>query len=127
MKENKLLIISIFILSISIFAGSILIANSIRDTNEKTNSSHYGDSIINNRGLMTEGETAEYLSLTHDNFKDLVSTLELQRKKLDSYDTYRFIPFIQIDGVKYFNKEQVDEWVEYNVINRIDINTFKTQ
>lgn len=127
MKENKLLIISIFILLISIFAGSIFIANSIRDTNEKTNSSDYGDSIINNKALMTEGETAEYLSLTHDNFKDLVSTLELQRKKLDSYDTYRFIPFIQIDGVKYFNKEQVDEWVEYNVINRIDINTFKTQ
>ena len=123
MKGNKGLIISILILSISIFAGSILIANSIKATNDKeliTKSEA-------NKGLITEVEAAEYLSLAHDNFKKLISTLEVQRLKLNSYSTYSFIPFIQIDSIKYFNKEQLDEWIEYNMLNPIDIKTFKIQ
>lgn len=123
MKENKLLMIAIFILSISIFAGTILIANSIKNTN----SIHYGGTIINKKGLITEAEAAEYLNLTQDNFKDLISTLESQRLKSSSYETYRFIPFIQIDSTKFYNKQQLDEWIEYNMIHRIDIKTFKTQ
>ncbi|OLS02947.1 hypothetical protein [Tissierella creatinophila] len=107
MKENKFLIISVLILSISIFVGSVLIANSIRDTNP----SDFEQSVITNKGLITEAEAAEYLNLTHDDFKDLISTLESQREKLDSYETYRFIPFIQIDGIKYFNKEQLNKWI----------------
>lgn len=127
MKDNKIIIVTILILSISIFTGSILMANSIRSINEKTNSNQHGDSMINNKGLITEAEAAEYLSLTHDNFKDLISTIELQRAKESSYSTFTFIPFIKIDGIKYFSKEQLDEWVEYNSNQWIDINTFKTK
>ena len=104
-----------------------MIANSIRNINETANSNQYGDSIKDNKGLITEVEAAEYLSLTHENFKDLISTLELQRAKESSYSTYTFIPFIQIDGIKYFSKEQLDEWVEYNSNQWIHINTFKTK
>lgn len=127
MKDNKYLIITILILSISIFTGSLLIANSIRDTNEKANSNQHGDSIINNKGLITEAEASEYLSLTHDSFKDLISNMELQRAKESSYTTYTFIPFIQIDGIKYFSTKQLDEWVEYNSNQWVDIKTFKVK
>ena len=116
MKDNKFLMVTIFILSIAIFAGSILISNSINSRGQ-----------IINKGLITEDEAAEYLSLTNDDFNDLVSTLEIQRAKLTSYDAYEFINFIEIDETKYFNKKQLDEWIEYNMINRIDINTFKAQ
>lgn len=125
MKDNKFLIMAIFILSISIITGSIFIANSIRGTEEKVISNQHGESIIINKGLITEMEASEYLSLTHDNFKDLLSNLELERAKAISYSTYTFIPFIQIDGTKYFSKKQLDEWVEYNTNQWIDINTFK--
>ncbi|NLY46423.1 MAG: hypothetical protein GX053_10635 [Tissierella sp.] len=127
MKDNKFLIVTILILSISIFTGSILIANSIRDTNEKANSNQHRDSIINNKGLITESEASEYLSLTHDSFKDLVSNMELQRAKESSYPTYTFIPFIQIDGIKYFSTKQLDEWVEQNSNQWVDIKTFKVK
>lgn len=125
MKDNKFLIITILILSISIFTGSVLISNSIKDTDEKVISNQHGDSTINNKGLITEVEAAEYLSLTHDHFKDLLSNLELKRSKESSYSTYTFIPFIQIDGTKYFSKEQLDEWVDYNINQWVDIKTFK--
>lgn len=125
MKDNKLLIITILILSISIFTGSILISNSIKDNDEKVILNQHGDSTINHKGLITEVEASEYLSLTHDNFKDLLSNLELERAKEISYSTYTFIPFIQIDGTKYFSKEQLDEWVDYNINQWIDIKTFK--
>ena len=49
---------------------------------------------------------------------DLVAYEESQREKMISYDTYSFIPFAKIDGVRYFNMEQVDKWVEYSTTNR---------
>lgn len=72
---------------------------------------------------MTEKETAEYLNMPQDKFISLITYEESQMKKMNSYDTYSFIPFVKIDGVKYFNKEQVNKWVEYNTTNRRDINT----
>lgn len=72
---------------------------------------------------MTEKETANYLNLSQDKFDSLIAYEDSQREKVNSYDTYSFIPFVKIDNVKYFNKEQVDKWVEYNTNNRREINT----
>lgn len=123
MKENKLLSISVLILSISIVFGSIWIGNSIRNTNKDTNVSQPLYSLTSNKVLMTDKETAKYLNLSQDKFNSLISNEELQRVKLGGYDTYRFIPFVKIDGVKYFNKEQLDKWVEYNMTQMSEIDT----
>lgn len=127
MKENKLLIISILILSLSIFVGSLWIGYSIKNNNEnnKQNYSSYFPS--ENKALITDEEAAEYLNLPLDKFKTLVSNLEIKRKKEDSTDNLKFIPFIQIDGVKYYSKPQIDIWVLYNIMSWEDIKTYITE
>lgn len=123
MKENKLLSICVLILSFSVVFGGLWIGNSIRNANKDTNVTQSLYSLTSNRGLMTGKETAEYLDLSQDGFNSLISYQELQRSKLTMFDTYMFIPYIEIDGVKYFSKEQVDKWIEYNMTQRSQINT----
>jgi hypothetical protein len=124
MKENKLHLICVLILSISIIIGSAWIGISIRNANKNANVNQSAYSLTNKKALMTEKETAEYLNLSEDKFNSLVYYQESERKKFNSYDTYSFIQFVKIDGGNYFNKEQVDKWVEYNIINRKEINTY---
>ncbi|MEA4827857.1 MAG: hypothetical protein VB130_14705 [Clostridium sp.] len=123
MKENKLLLICTLILSISIIVGSVLIGSSICKGNKDTNVNQDSYSLTYSKALMTEKETAEYLNMPQDKFISLITYEESQMKKMNSYDTYSFIPFVRIDGVRYFNREQVGKWVEYNITNRREINT----
>jgi len=33
-------------------------------------------------------------------------------------NTYRFIPFIDIGNQKYFNRAEIDKWIEYSMLNK---------
>lgn len=133
MKENKILTICVLTLSIAIIFGSVWIGNSIKSINKDTaneqtanNQTNLSQSLYSqphSKALMTEKEAAEYLNLSQDKFKELLYSEETRRKKLTSYDTFSFIPYLEIDGVKYFNKGHIDEWVEYNSMNRRKIST----
>lgn len=120
MRENKLLPISIFILALSIFFGSFWIGYSMKSPNKPTNSISSGTS---GKALMTEKETAEYLNMTQKQFTDLLSHEEISREKLTTFDTYQFIPYIKIDGLRYFNKDELSKWIQYNSENRSEIHT----
>lgn len=91
--------------------------------NKDTNVNKLSYLLTDSKGLMTEKEIAEYLNMSQEKFNSLMISEESQKSKMQGYDTYSFIPFIMIDGVKYFNKEQVDKWIEYNIIRQVDINT----
>lgn len=68
---------------------------------------------------MTEVETSEYLSLSKEKFDKLMSSLESRRKNTSKgYDAYMFIPFVEINGQKYFNNQHVDNWIEYQSLNK---------
>lgn len=66
------------------------------------------------KGLLTMKETAEYLSISEKQLEELVKVQAFEKSQLESFDTYRFIPYIEIDKEKLFNKNQVDEWIKYN-------------
>lgn len=66
------------------------------------------------KGLLTMEETAEYLSISEKQLGALVKVQAFEKSQLESFDTYRFIPYIEIDKEKLFNKNQVDEWIKYN-------------
>lgn len=110
-------------ISISIIIGCVLISNSIMKVNKDTNVNQLSYLLTNSKGLITEKEIAEYLNMSQEKFKSLMISEESQKSKMQGFDTYSFIPFIIIDRVKYFNKEQVDKWIEYNTIKQIEINT----
>lgn len=123
MKENKQLLICSIILSISIIIGCVLISNSIMKVNKDSNVNQSSYSLTNSNGLMTEKETAEYLNMSQEKFNSLMISEESQKSKMQGYDTFSFIPFIIIDKIKYFNKDQVDKWIEYCTIKQKEINT----
>ena len=116
MKGNNLVLVCVLIFSLSIIFGSVWIGNSLRSANEGNNINQSALSLPSNKALMTQKETAQYLSLPEDKFNALLSSDELQRKGLSSYETYNFIPFVKVGGARYFQKEQVDKWVEYSVM-----------
>lgn len=117
-------IVLMVMLSLSIVIGSILIGNSIRKASEDNNRNQSSYSETINKALMTEKEAAEYLNLSLEVFNSLLSSEELERKRLGTYPTYGFIPFVKIGDVKYFNKDLLDKWVEYSVTNRKEIIIF---
>lgn len=119
MKETKLMSMAILILAVSVFTGSIFISNAMKSNQSNLS----GASAITEEGLMTQTEAAEYMSLDADQFENLVATLESQRIKLETYSTYSFIPYIVIDDALYFNKKQLDEWIEFNMTSRLEIDT----
>jgi hypothetical protein len=120
MKENKQHLICTIIISLSIIIGCVWIGNTISKVNKDTNVNQ--PSLAINKALMTDKETAEYLNMSQEKFNKLIDYEEPQKKGV--YDTYSFIPFVKVDGIKYFNKEQVDKWVEYHITKNVDINTY---
>ena len=120
MKENKLILLCILTLSVSIIFSSVYIGNAIisRNINKVADMSVY------NKALMTQKETAAYLNLQLDIFNKLVIMNDIQRKEAINgagYNTFEYIPFIKIDGVRLFNKAHVDKWVEDNSLNHQEI------
>jgi hypothetical protein len=106
--SKNLLAISIFVLSLALLyngyqLGKEHVGEKIPEQNE-----------IPGKGLMTMEETAKYLSLNEQQFVDLINVQQKEREPLESFDTYRFIPYIEIKGEKLFNRVQLDEWIKHN-------------
>jgi len=113
-KENILLPISIIIL------GGCLILSAWIVTNGLKNTEHSERSLINTtqpKALMTSDEAAQYMGISLNDFDLLIRSQVSQKAGLRSYDTYRFIPFIDIGDQKFFNKTEIDKWIEYNMLN----------
>lgn len=111
--------LAIFILSISIIYCGFQIGHD----NTKPNSKSIVTSKNNlDKGLLTFGETAKYLSMSVEQLEIIVKEQDQQRKNLSSFDTYKFLPYITVSGKKYFNKTQLNEWIKYNSIQWEEIN-----
>lgn len=120
MKENKQYLICAIMISLSIIIVYVWMGNTIGKVNKDTNVNQ--SSLAANKALMTDKETAEYLNMPQEKFNSLINYEESQKTGFGG-DFYTFIPFVKVDGVKYFNKEQVDKWVEYHITKNVDINT----
>ncbi|MBZ9687502.1 hypothetical protein G9F72_014315 [Clostridium estertheticum] len=73
-------------------------------------------STLREKALLTEDESAEYLNISIDEFKNILLKDSEKKVGLSSYDTYEFIHYIDIShGKKMFNKKELDEWINYNI------------
>ena len=127
MKENKQLLIGAIIISISIIIGFAWIGNLISKINKDINSNNLSSiatskTLATSKALMSAKETAEYLNMPLKKFYSLIAYEEGQAN-YGYFDTYEFIPFVKIDGVKFYNKAQVDKWIEYTSLKGIGVNT----
>lgn len=116
MENKRLLSISILVLSISIVFGAIWLGRSLEKI---TITSVSGSPVITEKGLFTESESAEYLNISLDEFKNILLNDKETKSQLTSYDTYKFIPYIEFSGgKKMFSKKELDEWIKYKSLNK---------
>lgn len=116
MENKRLLPISIILLAISIVFGAIWIGNSLEKVIDIKASN---SSISIEKALLTDKESAEYLSISLDEFNEILLKDSQQKTNLTIYPTYKFIPYIQINSSKkMFSKKELDEWIKYNSLNK---------
>jgi len=94
-----------FIILLIYYLISLFVINKIRNK-----------SALRDKPLLTEEESAEYLNISIDEFKNILQKDAEKKVGLSTYDTYAFIHYIDINhGKKMFNKKELDEWIKYNM------------
>jgi hypothetical protein len=111
LENKKFLSLSIIILAMSVVFGSIWIGHSFPKVITTQTSKE--------KALLTETESAEYLNITIDEFKNILLNDSQTKSQLTSYAPYRFIPYIEINtATKMFNKTELDKWINHNMLNK---------
>jgi len=112
-KENILLPISIIILGGCIVLSAWIITDGI-------SKQHLEKPLISSqtKALMTSSEAAQFMGISLNDFEFLIKRQVTQKASLGFYETYRFIPFINIGNQKYFNETELNKWIEYNMLNK---------
>lgn len=113
--NKHFLSVSIVLLSIAIFYFAFQLGKSNSVVIEADAPIHTVGMMDN--GLLTEEEVAAYLSMNIEQFKQLIKDQNFERASFKSFETFKFIPYIQINGDRYFIKNQVDMWINYNATN----------
>lgn len=114
MKNNFVILISAIILSFSLIFSAVYISKTINKVIiiglDKNNTSQ--------ALLMNSERASEYLGISLDTLIASIKREKIEKYDLTLYDTYRFIPYLVIDGEMYFTKSELDKWAEYKTITR---------
>lgn len=114
-KERFLLPISIMILGGCLIISAWILSNGLK------HNEYFAQSLNQTtqaKALFTSEEAAQYMGISSNDFDSLMKSQVEQKAGLQSYDTYRFIPFIEIGNQKFFNRTEIDKWIEYNMLNK---------
>ncbi|MCA1041226.1 Clp protease ClpB [Bacillus infantis] len=103
-------IIGVSILSLSIVISAFIIGNSIKsaDKNGQTQPLTYSANDV-----MTINQLSGYLQISEDLIEKIIREDMSAKANLSTYDTYQFIPYLEIDEQKRFIKSEIDEWLKY--------------
>lgn len=112
MKTNITIIISAIIISLALVFCGFNISRAI-------SASHVAIDLSNSKSiLINETDAAKYIGVDLDTFKNILKEDSKAKQNLSVYTTYKFVPYMVIDGNKYFNKLELDKWVEFNMHNK---------
>lgn len=114
MLKNNLLAAAIRLLAVSVRISGLAMAAALKTDQQKIIKSYQEQE----SALMDSEGAAAYLGITHEDFYDILKTDPEDREGLSSYDTYRFIPFIEINRQKYYTKNELNKWIEHNMHNK---------
>lgn len=109
MQNSKLFPMSMFFLGMCILCGSLYIGIQLESLRQEIRTPQ--------GGLMTMEETASYLSITMDELDDILRDDRIEKGKISMYDTYRFLPYMEINDELRFSKEQLDLYIAYRTLN----------
>lgn len=115
MNKNIIILISVIVLSLSITFSSIYVGNAILKVNE-TNAAN--STQMTTGLLMNSDEAAKYLGIPVETLIAKIKKERIEKAKLNVYNTYQFIPYLEINEVIYFTKSELLKWAEYQTNTR---------
>lgn len=117
-KESSSLLLAATILGISLIASSFVLAYAKAATKDKTQATDtIAQEQIGSRPLMTIKETSEFMHLTENQVRKIISTEESILKTTGSY-TGKMFPYITIDNEIYVSTGELEEWIKQSVQER---------
>lgn len=119
MQNNKLLPISIIILTFGILLSSIYFGYSI----QKGSNIQVENAAVNS-SVMNISEVANYLGMTEEEVQGIINTEKNMLESRGSYTGIMF-PYFIVNDKLYFYKEQIDEWLKDTSIQRKEYDTKK--
>lgn len=111
-------ILGSIIIGICILIGSFLISNGHKDDEDRNNIKGFKVQEQEDKVLLTEDEAAQYLNISKSSFNSIIMQQIKDKSSLASYNTYKYIPYIVIEGKRFYSKDQINKWVDYNMLNK---------
>lgn len=111
-------ILGSIIIGICILIGSFLISNGHKDDEDRNTIEGSTVQEQEDKVLITEDEAAQYLNLSKSSFDSIIMQQIKEKTSLTAYDTYKYIPYIVIEGKRFYSKDQINKWVDYNMLNK---------
>ncbi|GGM19063.1 hypothetical protein GCM10011351_01080 [Paraliobacillus quinghaiensis] len=109
-------LISAVILGVALVISAFIFSNSISGAMSDINSLE--TSTDSTPEVMTTTQLSEYLQINEQSIEYIIKIDGIEKSKLTSYDTYRFLPYLEIQGQVRFLKEEIDKWLEYKNHNQ---------
>ena len=117
LENKKMLSISIIILALSIIFSTIWIGQSL---NQLIKTQISITQPIIEKALLTDKEAAEYLNISNVEFNNLLLNDQQEKREMTKagihvYSTYKFVPYLELNGKKLFSKDELDQWIKHNM------------
>lgn len=107
LDKDKLLPISIIILTLGIVISSFWIGYSL----QKSKNTILQTTTEDSNNILNITQAAEYLHMSEKQVQGIIIT---EKSILDSYGRYEGmrLPYFMVDNKQYFYKEQLDQWLK---------------
>lgn len=101
---NKLLAVAAStILGVSLVISAYLISQAdFRNSNQK-----------DDKTILTEADLANLLDVSIQDIEAIIQKDRETKKNLTSWNSYSFLPFMEIGGQKIFLEQDVEKWIMY--------------
>lgn len=113
-QKNISAIIGGFIIAASILVGAFLMSDS--SSAAKSNSE---PDVFKGKSVFTIDDLAGYLSVSDSDIEKIIKKDYKEKAEIEEgdFDTYKYIPYINLAGEKRFLKSEIDKWLEYQSVN----------
>lgn len=125
--KNYVLPLTVLLLSMSIFYAGFQLKNVVVnfDNQEQQPNHEDGKEEKIEKGLLTLEETAEYLRISAEELDRMTRDQTIERNQRNSYSTFDYLPFMTINGERFFQKEIIDQWIEQNILRWYQVKVTK--
>ncbi|RSK25977.1 Clp protease ClpB [Bacillus sp. HMF5848] len=104
-------LISAIILGLSLVISAYIFSTAFSKTSNGVNNIQTTTNCIPE--LMTKTQLSEYLQISEESISNIIVIDDAEKANRSSFETYRYIPYLKIDGQVRFLKPEIDKWLYY--------------